>query len=1787
MSDDEAIREYAAWIGISLPEEEHLLWIAEQGWSAALPPGWEEVVVVDEHTNEEYAKFRQTETGIVQDTHPLDDHYRDLVERHRTGHVAGETSELTMDKNVASGGSAVALTVTRDAVNAAPASASRPTDSRNEPLTMKVGAGNEEVPQAQAAVTPQAVATKVSNNSNAPKDSSNLLKDNSSSSNKNIPKPPATVPSEIELPMGSRSCEKTLFTTVLPESLRHIFDPYVVPQRMTQNSTMYDRLTGQVATVAGLRRFQGKDVLYMKLEGHNGATPFVTDEMFTFRWICIDKDPPLAPGTVFDVPAVAAEKLLTTPLAGPIMVDVSQLPCAGLRVGHLVQSPGLDGIYRVLGFLPSAVRTDQSCLACSLTTSDLSKDEEVARFEAGDELLVVGSPSPAMALSPETGATEEISNSHSVKYTPHSCTWTESEQYTFDRQYPISKSRSVLLCGDAEANMKLFRVKPGDVLDGHCIVLGFARCEVDPEKSTRSGTAEYSLTLWVIEEDGTRAAELKSGVCVSVGNVPTKPRPWVLPIRQSLLWAPPTGRRVEYTIPRQGRRLSDLAFDSTCLDAEQTPQFISTSMNHIRVPDGCPTLRQGHRFRCRKHNAFCTLVGVDCDGEMHFLYDSGYYTSIRTAGTTLWWYPDDIVVVDLPLLGFGGIYAKPRSVSEVEYCQTASYRMAEHRIFPIDDDPKRLEKAFAVVPGQRFNGWRTAVGMTCREDGKCYLMIQVDGVPHGHLVDEDAVLQLEAGKTDGRRFPLQGAEFTYIAPPEDPAVPFKMTKVYPFAVDPSRSIPVDDDPEHLRHYYHYIPHAGVRFNDRVTILGMFCRDGMMDLIGHVDGTQGGNFFTQGQPWFVDATSTEILLPACASVTADRFIDSTAAKPLTSPSTSPDTIGSDPSSVLPAAWDVNHPLNPRLAFLVEWGPAASRRRSVVFVDPQDEVVGHYFGSSWRSGRLCQSEVLDTKVRIAGVACFERKVFLVIVPQGSSVGVLCEEDRLAPLDSTNCAVPRPCSVIGAFPYAPDSLMEEDSELLQLPLAFEQSFDKQPSPSAEAMAPPVEQQLSFSGPLIGTLEQYDTVALKGYGLYTFHRCLLQDQSRLATYLGVARKDVDSEWSPFFLLDGDAAPISVPWGSAVRVVHSVDFAPLPQVDEDTTRAWWCHIQENEPWPAHLPNPVRFAPRSIPTDVQLNLTTPFYPSSTGDERRYDNSDATCRALFGVGVGTLFLPGWMLLGVGKCGTDVALVLNYGCGVVDYYTSTEPLFLARLDEEIEDRFKGAMKELSSLTAMHNLHQLKKGRPIVYYEPPARSSIGSRRDSSSKQFPIFSGKETRAIGFVGSNATEKEIVAKQVVTKRLESSKQFPDAERTLDSILAFVNYETPLISWFKPLKLISRRKDAPTETIPVIEAMTNDIELRNLFETGDGNANEDLDARAHWEKLMFGDAYHSAEPNERVKYGVANVFNDPNGADACSGQYGDCFLVFRDVRGSITMTPDDSSHRPSVCLPYVGFTTILAEFEEKKPELEALAMIATGQSNCQVTADLTYKEIQIHGHVYLEQHISHVVIHPKYKQRPMDLRLLLQFCRKNACWLITTETLHKLVPLRCASINKLESVIAENGVQCDVSPCSHFSVLGTTKLVCGPQTSAQRDLYDKIVLHWCMKDMRELERLAEQDTSGGHPADFLPMWSSSRMAHEQFKAKREKKMKKKGDSDEDSPTKPDRSLDALKAALEEVERKKHAKAAATAAALGGGAEEALFLASQLSELSEEGKSRLVFDAADALEKGVISQDRYDFIMQLLF
>jgi hypothetical protein len=90
---------YAEFLGIKLPQEEDLMWIAEEGICAELPDGWE----TEESPEDGEIVYINTNTGERSFVHPCDDYYKQLVvqERRKKGGMKGM---MQQSKNQPGGG---------------------------------------------------------------------------------------------------------------------------------------------------------------------------------------------------------------------------------------------------------------------------------------------------------------------------------------------------------------------------------------------------------------------------------------------------------------------------------------------------------------------------------------------------------------------------------------------------------------------------------------------------------------------------------------------------------------------------------------------------------------------------------------------------------------------------------------------------------------------------------------------------------------------------------------------------------------------------------------------------------------------------------------------------------------------------------------------------------------------------------------------------------------------------------------------------------------------------------------------------------------------------------------------------------------------------------------------------------------------------------------------------------------------------------------------------------------------------------------------------------------------------------------------------------------------------------------------------------------------------------------------------------------------------------------------------------------------------------------------------
>jgi len=174
---------------------------------------------------------------------------------------------------------------------------------------------------------------------------------------------------------------------------------------------------------------------------------------------------------------------------------------------------------------------------------------------------------------------------------------------------------------------------------------------------------------------------------------------------------------------------------------------------------------------------------------------------------------------------------------------------------------------------------------------------------------------------------------------------------------------------------------------------------------------------------------------------------------------------------------------------------------------------------------------------------------------------------------------------------------------------------------------------------------------------------------------------------------------------------------------------------------------------------------------------------------------------------------------------------------------------------------------------------------------------------------------------------------------------------------------------IAEALASDTHYRNQLETNTSSGMLKHEARRKWERVLFGSAYAEASPFECPKYGVQNVWNDHRGVVGCK-QYGDSYLVLQDVRLRCTCTARDSALLPASRVAVLDFCAhALLEYSDN--ELTELLRVCkdcdelVGDSEKVVDAWGRYKEVQVHGEIDLDRHVSCLVVADRHRNSPVE------------------------------------------------------------------------------------------------------------------------------------------------------------------------------------------------------------------------------
>ncbi|CAJ1442255.1 unnamed protein product [Effrenium voratum] len=171
---------------------------------------------------------------------------------------------------------------------------------------------------------------------------------------------------------------------------------------------------------------------------------------------------------------------------------------------------------------------------------------------------------------------------------------------------------------------------------------------------------------------------------------------------------------------------------------------------------------------------------------------------------------------------------------------------------------------------------------------------------------------------------------------------------------------------------------------------------------------------------------------------------------------------------------------------------------------------------------------------------------------------------------------------------------------------------------------------------------------------------------------------------------------------------------------------------------------------------------------------------------------------------------------------------------------------------------------------------------------------------------------------------------------------------------------------MLHFMEKDTHYRNQFETASSGGLLKPATREKWEKDLFGGYYDGAQGFDRCKYGVLNAMNDHRGVVKCA-QYGDSYLVLKDVRLRCTFSPEDSANLKAerlAVLDYYGH--VLHEYSDA--ELRETIHVAKSSDaallgDSSKVGSMKYKETQIHGELCFANHVERLVAHPRHRKAP--------------------------------------------------------------------------------------------------------------------------------------------------------------------------------------------------------------------------------
>jgi len=182
---------------------------------------------------------------------------------------------------------------------------------------------------------------------------------------------------------------------------------------------------------------------------------------------------------------------------------------------------------------------------------------------------------------------------------------------------------------------------------------------------------------------------------------------------------------------------------------------------------------------------------------------------------------------------------------------------------------------------------------------------------------------------------------------------------------------------------------------------------------------------------------------------------------------------------------------------------------------------------------------------------------------------------------------------------------------------------------------------------------------------------------------------------------------------------------------------------------------------------------------------------------------------------------------------------------------------------------------------------------------------------------------------------------------------------------------------MLQFMESDTHYRNQFETATSGGLLKPAVREKWERDLFGGHYDSAQGKDRCKYGVQNVMNDYRGVVKCA-QYGDSYMILKDVRLRCTFSPEDSANLKAERLAVLDYYAhVLNEYSDA--ELKETINVANAKDSAKLgdsdsVGKMKYKEAQIHGQVAFAEHVERLVANTRHKAGGLEPRLK-DVCKK--------------------------------------------------------------------------------------------------------------------------------------------------------------------------------------------------------------------